>query len=102
MDQALGNVLSAKSPIAIYRALICLKETFSQDKEVRKHILQAITKIGNRGIGESRNGGIGESGNRGIGEYGNGKRYRYAVCGMIYNYHIQFYSPKINGIPHGI
>ena len=110
MDQALGNVLSAKSPIAIYRALICLKETFSQDKEVRKHILQAITKIGNRGIGESRNRGIGESGNRGIGEsgnrgigeYGNGKRYRYAVCGMIYNYHIQLYSPKINGIPHGI
>ena len=54
----------------------------------------AITKIGNRGIGES--------GNRGIREYGNGKRYRYAVCGIITNYQIQVYSQKIKGIPHGI
>ena len=51
------------------------------------------------GIGESGNQG---SGNRGIGEYGNGKRYRYAVCGIINNYHIQVYSQKIKGIPHGI
>ena len=35
MDQALGNALSAKSPTAIYRALICLKETTSEDKEVQ-------------------------------------------------------------------
>ena len=33
--QALGKVLSARSPIAIYRALICLKETSSQGKKVR-------------------------------------------------------------------
>ena len=62
----------------------------------------AITKIGNRGIGESGNRGVGESGNRGIGEYGNGKRYRYAVCGIITNYQIQVYSQKVKGIPHGI
>ena len=29
------KALSARNPIAIYRALICLKETFSQDKEAR-------------------------------------------------------------------
>ena len=51
----------------------------------------AITKIENRGIGES--------GNRGIGEYGNGKRYRYAVCGIITNYQIQVYSQKNQGNP---
>ena len=28
-------MLSARSPIAIYRALICLKEAFSQDEEAR-------------------------------------------------------------------
>ena len=38
--------------------------------------LLAITKIGNRGIGESGNGGIRESGNRGIGESGNMKTVR--------------------------
>ena len=53
----------------------------------------AITKIGNRGIRES--------GNRGIGEYGNGKRYRYAVYGIINNYHKRVYSHNIKGIPHG-
>ena len=70
----------------------------------------AITKIGNRGIRESGNQGIGESGNRGIGgsgnrgieEYGNGKRYRYAVYGIINNYHIRVNSQKVKGIPHGI
>ena len=29
-----GKVLSANSPIAIYRALICLNKPLSQDKEV--------------------------------------------------------------------
>ena len=51
-----------------------------------KVYMPAITKIGNQGIGE----------------YGNGKRYRYAVCGITNNHHIQVYSQKIKGIPHGI
>ena len=43
---ALRKVFSAKSPIAIHGALICLKETSSQDKEagiiyVLKHIFNA-------------------------------------------------------------
>ena len=66
----------------------------SHNQETSLHMPVAITKIGNRGIGES--------GNRGIGECGNGKRYRYAVCGIITNYQIQVYSQKIKGIPHGI
>ena len=42
----------------------------AQSKELLKSVAvsvsPAITKIGNRGIGESGNQGIGESGNRGI------------------------------------
>ena len=34
-NQALGKALSERSPIAIYRALISLKETSLQEKEVR-------------------------------------------------------------------
>ena len=62
------------------------------------HLVMAITKIGDRGIRESGNHGIREKGNLGIGEYGNGKRYRYAVYGMINNYHIRVYFQKIKGI----
>ena len=35
MNQALGKSIVWKTPIAIYRMLICLKETSSEEKEAR-------------------------------------------------------------------
>ena len=97
-------IVSYEIPINAWKQLtICVqqktniwyaKENKNRYGRLQVTICKAITKVGNRGIRES--------GNRGIGEYGNGRRYRYAVCGIFNNYHIQVYSQKIKGIPHGI